>query len=190
MKQFLFIGCLLLTTSLFAQREETLFGSNGLNLSGAWGGWTTSMTKFGDDFAVLTGGFGGLEFGRTFLVGWGNYKLINDVEFSAFPSRDFEMRYNGLMIGYMLKADKAIHPTFNILAGKGKVELSDANDTDKIFVVQPSVGIELNVLRWFHIDLQGGYRFVTDTDITGLTDTDLSAPYGEIKLKFGFSWGR
>ena len=181
---------LLMTVSLFAQREETLFGKSGLRLSGAWGGSTLSVTKFSDDYAVFSGGFGGLEFGKSVFVGWGGYSLVNDVEFDAFTAQNFEMNYNGLMLGYAFNGQKAIHPTFMLMGGKGDIELEDAGSSDKIFVIQPSLGVELNVFRWFHLGLTGGYRIVTDTDIVGLTDNDLSAPFGQISFKFGWSWGR
>ena len=188
-KMYLITMILLMTIGLFAQREETLFGKSGLHLSGAWGGSTMSVTKFSDDYALYSGGFGGLEFGRSLFVGWGGYQLINDVEFDALTAQNFEMKYNGLMLGYALNAHKPIHPTFMLMAGKGQVEIDDINNKDKIFVIQPSLGVELNIFRWLHIGLNGGYRIVTDTDLLDLSDSDLSAPYGEIRFKFGWSWG-
>ena len=180
---------MLLSIALFAQTEETMFGKSGLRLTGAWGGSSTMITEISDDYAVYTGGFGGLEFGRSVFVGWGGYKLINDIEFDQIEPQSFEMKYNGLMVGYAYNAHKPIHPTFMLMGGKGKIEMDDIDRKDNIFVVQPSIGVELNVFRWFHLGLRGGYRMVTDTDLVGLSDSDLSAPFGEVNLKFGFSWG-
>ena len=179
---------LLLTLTLFAQKEETMFGKSGLRLTGAWGGSTTMITEVVNDNAIYTGGYGGLEFGRSLFIGWGGYKLINDIDFDEFETQSFDMEYKGLMLGYALNAHKPIHPIFMIMGAKGEVEVDDFGAKDNIFVVQPSLGIELNVFRWFHLGLRGGYRMVTDTDMTGLTDSDLSAPFGEVNLKFGFSW--
>jgi hypothetical protein len=50
--------------------------------------------------------------------------------------------------------------------------------------------VEINVFRWFHIGLEGGYRFISDTNVAGLTNQDLSGLYGQATFKFGFSWGR
>ena len=58
------LGLAFLSTSLFSQNDETLFGKNGLRLTGAWGGWKSGITTFNDDYAYTRGGFGGL--GRGF----------------------------------------------------------------------------------------------------------------------------
>ncbi len=186
----LLIFSLFLAISLFAQREETLFGPYGLQLTGVWGGPSASITQFDNDYAVYTGGSLGLEFGRIVFVGWGRHQLVNDVDFDAFTAQNFEMKYNGLILGAMALAHKPVHPTFKVLTGRGKIEIDDLSRSDKIFVIQPALGIELNIFRWFHLELTGGYRIVTDTDIPELTDEDLSAPFGELTFKFGYSWGR
>jgi len=176
-------------SDLSAQKEETIFNKLNLNLTGAWGGSMSSLTKFNDDNAVFTGGFGGLEFGKTLFVGWGGGSLVNDITIGNSTNPNFNMSYNGPMIGYAFRADKVIHPTAMLMFGRGQVELDDVNVTDKIFTVQPTVGIEVNVFRWFHVGLEGGYRFVTDTDIPTLTDADLSSAFGRVTFKFGWSWG-
>ena len=66
----------------------------------------------------------------------------------------------------------------------------EGGEYDKIFVVQPAAGVEINIFRWFHLGLQGGYRFVTDSSIAGLSDKQLSGAFGQATLKFGWSWGR
>jgi hypothetical protein len=38
--------------------------------------------------------------------------------------------------------------------------------------------------------LDGGYRFVNDSSISGLSDQELSGWFGQATAKFGFSWGR
>ena len=50
-------------------------------------------------------------------------------------------------------------------------------------------GVEINIFRWLHLGLEGGYRFVTSSDIS-LSDRQLSNAFGQATLKFGFSWGR
>ncbi|MFT4663431.1 MAG: hypothetical protein ACI9VN_001713 [Patescibacteria group bacterium] len=181
---------LLMTIALFAQKEETIFGKSGLRLSGAWGGSSTNISQIEDNYAVYSGGFGGLEFNRSVFIGWGGYKLVSDVLIGDVGAeQNLEMDYNGLIFGYALKPHKPIHATFMLMGGKGDVQLGEGQK-DKIFVVKPSAGLELNVFRWFHIGLRGGYRIVTDSDIVDISDTDLSGFFGEANLKFGISWNR
>jgi len=181
---------LLMTVALFAQREETIFGKSGLKVTGAWGGSTTNISQVADDYAVYTGGFGGVEFNRSVFIGWGGYKLVSDVLIGEIGmEQNLEMDYNGLMIGYALMPHKPIHASFMLMGGQGNMQLGEGRK-DNIFVVQPSAGLEMNVFRWFHIGLRGGYRAVMDSDVPEITDTDLSGIFGEANLKFGISWNR
>ena len=45
-----------LTSSLFAQREETIVGERGLGFSGAWGGWSYNMSQFDKNYSGYNGG--------------------------------------------------------------------------------------------------------------------------------------
>jgi len=181
---------LLMTIALFAQKEQTIFGKSGLRLSGAWGGTSSNVSQIADDYALYAGGFGGLEFNRSVFIGWGGYKLGSDVLIGESGStQNLEMKYNGMMIGYALKPHKPLHANFMVMGGKGNVELGESGK-DKIYVIKPSAGLELNVFRWFHIGLRGGYRIVADSDIADVSDTDLSGFFGEANFKFGISWDR
>jgi hypothetical protein len=179
----------LLACSSFAQKDETLFGNKELKLTGAWGASSTSLNFFDDDFAIISGGYGGVEFGKKVFLGWGGFKTTNDFEIDRFDNDRFELNYNGFMIGYMPQAHKPLHPKFMLLTGGGRLKIP-GEDSDQVFVLQPSAGLEINILRWFRLGLDGGYRFVTDTDLLEVKDTDVSAPFGEITFKFGLSWAR
>lgn len=189
MIRILVITCLafLFAIPVEAQRDQTLFGQSGLRMTGVWGGPMSNIMTLNDDYTNFSGGFGGLEFNKNVFIGWGGMKSSTDIKLDAFPDQNLEMRYNGLMIGYAPRADRVLHPRFSILAGGGQVEVPGV-DRDKIFVIQPSAGIEVNIFRWARIGLDAGYRVVTDTDIKDLKDSDLSGFYGELKFSFGISW--
>lgn len=178
---------LCMATTTFGQKEETILGSRGLRLSGAWGGTKSQITTFGETNSFLNGGYGGLEFGNALFVGYGGYTLTNDVKWDNVVDQDFNFEWNGPILGYGLNNWKRVHPTFTLQAGQGKIWFRE-DAKDKVFVMQPSAGVELNVFRWFHIGLDGGYRFVTDSSISGLTDSQLSGVFGQLSLKFGYSW--
>jgi len=180
-----------LSTTISAQKENTFFGHNGLRLTGAWGGASHSINKFDGQRASFSGRFGGLEFGKKLLVGWGHFDLNNSSN-AIVEGRAIDMDYRGLILGLAPNATKKLHMSYGLMLGKGKVDLAnlDSNDSDKIYVIQPSAGVELNVFRWFHVGLEGGYRFVRDSDIANLSNADISSPYANLRLKFGWSWGR
>jgi hypothetical protein len=176
--------------SLFAQKEETLVGSRGLGFSGIWGGSKHQLANFNNNGknSYMAGGFFGLEFGKALLVGWGHYNLIDEFKWDNIENQQFDMRWNPMLIQYGFRNYKPIHPQIGVELGRGRVELGDIRD--RIFVVQPTAGLEINVFRWFHVGLDGGYRFVNDSSIAGLSDQELSGWFGQASLKFGFSWGR
>jgi hypothetical protein len=178
-----------LQVNAFSQKEETILGSNGLRLSGIWGSSKSQITRFGSTNSYMNGGVLGLEFGNALYIGYGSYTLTSDVRWDNTPNRDFNFTWGGPMIGYGLNNYKRFHPVFAMQAGQGSVWF-DENNKDKVFVIQPSLGLEINVLRWFHIGLDGGYRFTSNADVANLTDSQLSGAFGQVSFKFGYSWNR
>jgi hypothetical protein len=63
----------------------------------------------------------------------------------------------------------------------------NADDTrsDAVFVLDPVAAIEVNVIRFMHIGVQAGYRFVSGMGLPGLRNRDVSGfTFGAI-AKFG-----
>ena len=188
----LFLALTLFTflDNLTAQKEETVVGNRGLGLSGIWGGSKHQLTQFGNkgQTSYISGGFFGLEFGKSLLVGFGHYNLTDEFKWDNIENQAFDLRWNPVVLAYGFKNHKAIHPQIGVDFGPGRVEVGEVKD--RIFVVQPTVGVEINVFRWLHLGLDGGYRFVNDSSILGVSDEELSGLFGQASLKFGFSWGR
>lgn len=191
MQQSVFIllfSAFMLQTSLSAQREETLVNRDGARFSGIWGVASNNYSAFNDNWIYSRGGYGGLEFGRTVFIGWGGYKMREDVDLGGVSS-PFRMKYNVFVLGLMPNSRRAIHPRINLMTGRGRISTTD-DASDRVFVFQPSGGIELNVFQWFRVGLEGGYRFVMDSEIPGLENNKVSAPFAQLDLRFGIAWGR
>ena len=187
---FLALTLLTFLNNLTAQKEETVVGNRGLGLSGIWGGSKHQLTQFGNkgQTSYISGGFFGLEFGKSLLVGFGHYNLTDEFKWDNIENQAFDLTWNPVVLAYGFKNHKAIHPQIGVDFGPGRVKVGDVKD--RIFVVQPTVGVEINVFRWLHLGLDGGYRFVNDSSILGMSDEELSGLFGQASLKFGFSWGR
>jgi len=185
---FLALALFLMTFSAFAQREETVLGSRSLGFSGVWGGTKHQMTRYGNTNNYVNGWHLGLEFGKALTIGIGKYNLYDDILWDNQSGQQFDMNWRVVSLGYGFQKFRAVHPILGVDAGRGTVRFANEND-DRVFVVQPSAGVEINLLRWFHLALEGGYRFVTDSNIS-LSDRQLSGAFGQATLKFGFSWGR
>ena len=188
MKRSLIIaGLLLCSLTMFAQEEEAVFGYGGLKLTGIWGGPTFGLAGFENENAYLRGGFGGLEFSKKFYIAYAAYWLDDNIEFAQYPDQKLDFRYKGLMLGYSMLSSKVVHPKITFLAAGGRIEF-DNEERDNVLVLQPAGGIEVNLFKWLHIDVLGGYRIVSNTSLSEISDSDFSGAFGEIKLNFGISW--
>lgn len=174
-------------TSIFAQRDQTLFGRGGLRLTGGWGGTQLMVSSFNGELGALRGGFGMAELNKNFYVGGGGY-TSRTYESVDQLGDNYEMSYGGLILGYGAKSYKVVHPQVGVLFGPGWKQQSGFGRED-IWVAQPSIGLEFNVLRWFRIGLNAGYRFTIDQNFDGI-DNNFSGGYGGVAFKFGWSWGR
>ncbi len=182
MKQLIVLALLAsFATTSFSQSDQTLFSNSGIKLTGIWGGNTSNINEDQDDYGIFHGGYVDLEFNKAFTIGWQGYGL-ND--------QGLEMKFNGLRLAYAYESYRVVHPTVGLFVGGGRFKTKDElRLKDDVFALQPSLGLEMNIMKWFRIGVEGGYRFVFDTDIPDYSDTDVSEPYVGLRLKFGFSWG-
>lgn len=179
---------LLISATTFGQKDETLF--NKLKMTGAWGGSAWNFVQSGENYATLTGGYGGLEFGKNLFIGYGSLTTVGDFYLDNNPDDRYRMSYNGLLLGYSPKAHKSLHLQTNLMLGGGNLRNRETGDSEGFLVVQPYLGVELNVVRWMRIGIGGGYRAVLDQDSPTVNSADLSNAFGEVRFKFGWSWGR
>jgi hypothetical protein len=177
-------------TSTFAQREETIMNSTGFGFTGAWGGYTYNTGQFDGKYSGYQGGMWALEFGKRFYIGQTWYK--SGLQPFSNATKKFTLSSNNLLLGYTHKAYMPIHPIVNLAIGGSQINLiSDGVSVEKnVFTLHPTIGAELNVTRWCHVDAQVGYRAVLNSDFVGASDKDFSGLFGQINLKFGYSWGR
>lgn len=170
-----------------SRRERTLLGD--LDLSGAWGGPTYNYTATGDDWALVRGGFGGLEFGDEVFLGYGGWKSREQftVDNPNDASPNFDFQHGGFIFAYTPLRDNAIHPRITTVVGPGRVNLEGVGD-DRMLVGQAMLGIELNLFQWFRLGIDGGYQFVNGIDLGNITDKDVSGAMVQIEARFGFSW--
>ncbi len=167
-----------------AQPTEALFGEGGLKITGFRLGPQAALGLFEAESLPLGGAVYALELNREVLIGWGHVRSKEAV--GLIPAQPFTCRQNGLFLGYTFRPHRLVHPVFSLLMGGGKIDYDDKND-DRIFAVLPSVGFELNVFRWFRIQLSGGYRLVDGSANPDLPDEDLSGFQGQALFLFGWS---
>ena len=100
--------------------------------------------------------------------------------------------YGGFWLGYAHQSWRLFHPYSSMKLGWGSVtfdpepEFGRSQLNDNVFVVEPEIGVEVNLFKWFRLAGTGGYRFVTGADqYDGFKNGDLSCFFGKLTLRFG-----
>jgi len=176
---------LLLWADADAQREQTVFRD--LRLSGVWGAYNFNMSFYGNEVPNIQGGYGGLEFNRLLYMGWGGYRQRDFLQNGTAGDIPFRLKYNGFVLGITPWAKKIVHPRIGFLVGPGRV-LLPGDRSDRVRVLKPSAGLELNVFEVLRLGIEGGYRFITRQDVPELNTNDTSAPFVQVDIRFGCSW--
>ena len=199
MKSLIAVFCLfsILTTTLMAQ-EETLLGMEDIE-HGGYGGIVVKFTSINNQFALLVGGRGGWIINHAFVLGIGGYGLVNDIPsyiIGPFGERYVDFGYGGLELEYVFDSDHLIHLSLHALIGGGGVRYrseweNDAWDPDShhsydaVFVFEPGMNIDLNVIKWFRLSAGASFRFVRGSTSGVSTNRDLSGPSAMLTFRFG-----
>jgi hypothetical protein len=181
-------------------QEQTLFKSGQLEKTG-FGGPVIKFTSVHNQGAVMVGGRGGWIFSHSMALGGGLYGLVNEVDApkSALPFEgplDIEFGYGGFEAEYILHPNSLIHSSFYVLIGGGatnfvkdvgsKFESNEqAGESHFMFVLEPAVNAELNVITWFRLNAGVSYRLTIGASPEELDDGDFSGLTGSITFKFG-----
>lgn len=192
MKKYLFLlVSILLATSLLAQ-EETLVGE-GLH-SGGYGGPVWKVGLVNGNAGMFSGGRGGWIINHKFAIGGGGYGSMVDVESDAVSDNGktlyIDLNYGGFEMEYIHNSDKVIHWTIHTMIGGGSVRLLEHEpnrtiETEKFFVVEPNLNLDINISSWFRIGLGASYLITMGLDSEKISNSDISGPSGLIILKFG-----
>lgn len=166
------------------RRERTLLGD--LDLTGIWGGPTYNYALNGNDWVLLRGGFGGLEFSDEVFLGYGGWKA-RDNYVGDEGSPEFDFQHSGFIFAYSPLRDNAIHPRITTIVGPGRVNVA-GEGRDRMLVAQGTIGLELNLFQWFRLGIDGGYRFAEGIDSAFISDKDASGAVFQLEARFGFSW--
>lgn len=177
---FMFMGMI----TLSAQRPETLFGTNRLDMTGFWYSNTNNFSFFEDNSEYFSGGNVAFEFNKSLLLGW-TWQRLSGIGRLDEGTETFDIKHDGLLLAYVPNAHKLIHPYLSISAGTGRLDYNSSRE--RIFTVQPTLGLELNIFSWWRIGGEAGYRLVSDVDQPDVDGSDFSSPFAQIQFRFGFS---
>jgi len=200
-KKLILIFLFIIGSAVYAQ-EETLMGQEEI-ANGGFGAPVVKFTSINSQFGVLAGGRGGWIINHSLILGIGGYGLVNNVNAADMiidrgPFLNFG--YGGFEMEYIRNWDKMVHASIYLLLGGGAVSqrtnifaeplvwttsnFGPFNSTN-FFIAEPAVNIELNIVKFFRIDIGASYRLISGVNRIGLNNSDFGSPSFVIPLKFG-----
>lgn len=186
-----------------ANEVRTIFKSGVSN--GGYGVVSNKFTSIHGSFANMPEVYGGWFIGKKFLFGVGGGATTNFIpvpaEKSARPTQRMSYLYGqaGLVNELVIASNSPIHPVLHIFNGAGftlqyerprwndfdnTVHDEEVHDIQWYYVTEPTIQIELNLLKWMRISPGFSYRFAFDNESRKL-DKDVSGPSVSIAMKFG-----
>lgn len=199
MKRFVFVSILLAFSIPAAAQEQTLI--SGPVESGGFGGPVVKFSQIDKEFALLVGGYGGWLINHSFMIGGGGFGLANSIHgsrtaqlyYGTGDNLRLQFGYGGLMLEYIGEHNSLVHYYVSALIGAGGVNYeyinnyyyNDFDEASPCFVLEPGIGAELNVARFFRIGAGASYRLVRGTDLVGISDSQLTDFSASLTFKFG-----
>jgi len=194
-KSTFFMLFLALSSVLFSQEREyrTIFDNQDLRISGM-GGPFMQFTSVAGEFGHMMGGGGAVLINNFFIGGYG-LGLTNSIPdyVNDHPTDRLTLGHGGFWLGYALFGQKPVHVSISSMIGWGEFGIMQFDGyypflRDKIFVVAPTVEVEVNLTRYFRIGAGASYNLYTGLDegMHGYRSSDISAPGGFLSFKFGW----
>lgn len=198
MKKATLLGFILVfAVSTFSQDREyqSLVDFDEVRISGL-GGPFMQFTAVDGEFAHMLGGGGAILIGDFYFGGYGlgltNQIRVNRPQIPDYREGDhLSVSHGGFWLGYSLFGDRAIHATISTLIGWGEIGIKGEyyDDTvlpDPIFVMAPTLEVELNLTRYFRLGAGASFNIFTFVDMDGYSASDFTAPGGFLSFKFGW----
>ncbi len=166
---------------------------------GGYGGPSVMYSRIAGKDGVLVGGEGAVLLDHRLALGGAGYGWTRD---SSAPAdvdgvpRDLTVGYGGFLVRYSLLTGGPIYGSLGALVGAGGITLARNSDDDRsedarsdqsdsFFVFEPQLSVQVNLLSWMRIGLQGGYRITSGLGHLGYTEQDIDGVTLGGTLQFG-----
>lgn len=207
MKRSLFtLLAIALCTAGFAQTDttqRTLFKSAKVKSAGMFFTGGSSFGQFYNSSAILTQfGFGGMLNHRY----RGSFEFENlvsneNLKPSALVQPFDRMRWRfttvAMQFDYTIFPKKVVSLNPGLAVGMGMIskhaldaatfDADDQLDDSNMFMLRPSLSVNVNVVKFLTVKLGGGYRYLVGSNTQGIQDNQISSPYGFVALRFEIS---
>lgn len=192
-KQIIILTVLILSFTLQLRAQtETQFLLNGPMDVNGFGGPLLEFSWVRNQPILSVGGGGGALLNKSFFIG--GYGIGNTVTDALYTFNNepvsLQFGHGGLWLGYLHNADRVAHWGLSSKFGWGGLGLLDSNDnlifSDDIFLIQPQLQGEVNLLPFMKISAAAGYRFSLGVQNAFFQPSDINSPFGILALYFGW----
>jgi hypothetical protein len=203
---------------------KTIFNGTGKQSVSGFGGPTLNFSAVNNNFGFSMGLQGAAIFNKSVFIGLFGETLVNFPNYkhsyyspilgrNASIDKSIIFYQGGIYSGFILKPNNPIHIGISAKLGWGGITLIDDfsfshgnpgfNEsyaiTDLVFVATPQFDLEMNVTRWFKMNMGVGYRFVTGVNESYLFQTEdgslveknyfESDAFNSLTFSVGFNFG-
>jgi hypothetical protein len=162
-------------------------------------GPTLEVGSAGGHTNTLIGGGGGLLINKAFFLGGygmamvtNNYRPVPELN-DSLASLTFG--HGGIWVGSAFWPKSVIHPILSLRAGWGGVSWrrqendywpnSFSNTSSGVFVMTPSLGIQINVMRYLRACIEFSRRYVSGLNLSHLNSNNLNGTSFSFSLFVG-----
>lgn len=169
---------------------------------GGFGGPNAELAFIDGEAAFYSGGSGAMIINGSFIIGGYGQGLVSThiidpyegfaIRPAVMTNRVTEINHGGLWLGYIHKPNKLVHLHGGLQFGGGEVDFYDQwsesyeFDDDNFIALRPYIGAEINIIKFMKISASAGYQFIQGLNNPHLEDAELSQPFVNLGLKFGF----
>lgn len=143
---------------------------------------TSKISNPGDDTLRLYGFRFGLSEGGERQLALAYYRSGST---TFDPNTSYELSYGGVVFGDPPEGDRITEGYFQMLVGTGqaKVETLQGSRTSRLlFVIEPEVGVGVNITPWMQIGAGVSYRYLNGLQVLGLGSEDLRGGTANLHL--------
>jgi hypothetical protein len=165
--------------------------------SGYFGAPVVKTTVLRDQTAVMLGGLGGWNITPSWVLGFGLYGTISEVDALDGAVADAPGPLDVRLDTFGLNLENAVHPaapthlTLGAFIGGAAARYvrngtsEQHGESDFMFLLEPAVGVERRIFEGLHLNLAASYRLVAGVDQPGLNQGDLQGPALSLAVRLG-----
>lgn len=167
------------------QPPKSLFGNAKDCKIGGYGAPVIKVSQLGSGVGTTIGGRGAIIINRMVSIGAAGYGLVGHSNLSLGDNNSgVSMGYGGPGVGIKLFTDEIVYIDMFNLFGFGGLALKNKSKKGAIFVIEPEVNVEVNLLPFLQLGLGINYRFAFSGSGLAIKSTDLFGFGGQAYVQF------